>query len=219
MKTKANPAIVIGGICLTGKTSLANALIESGGKGSALPAAISFGKVVEGDDLHPPESVDKMRFGIPLNEGDRETWKARVCEKIRTRPDNEFRIITCSALTRSFRDALREAGDVRILFLMFGRESAEKRAKKRLRDTWEQCHKEPGKPLHYYQPAIYPALLDGQYRDLEIPGNDETDCKVFDWDRYPQASGLAGVPDGPVISFPEIAPEIIDWITGCGEAA
>ena len=35
----------------------------------------------EGDELHPPENIEKMRRGIPLTDGDREKW-LRTLRKI-----------------------------------------------------------------------------------------------------------------------------------------
>lgn len=32
----------------------------------------------DGDDFHPPENVDKMRRGIPLNDADRQDWLAAL---------------------------------------------------------------------------------------------------------------------------------------------
>ena len=192
------PAIIIGGICLTGKTTLAEHLRSSG---------LGVSDFVEGDELHTQESIEKMRFGTPLSEDDRADWKRRIREKISSRPTESFRIISCSALSRAFRDDLRASGDVRFLFLMFGRESAEKRALKRLKETWVQLHREPLKPPHYFQPRIYPQLLDAQYRDLQIPDSSETGCFVIDLDRYPSGEY------GPMPDFATLAPNIIHWLS------
>jgi gluconokinase len=191
------PAIIIGGICLTGKTTLAEQLQSSG---------LGVSDFVEGDELHTQESLEKMRFGTPLSENDRAEWKQRIRDNISNRPTESFRIISCSALSRAFRDDLRSAGDVRFLFLVFVRESAERRALKRLRDTWVQLHGEPSKQPHYFQPRIYPQLLDAQYRDLQIPDRNETDCFVIDLDKYPAGEY------GPVPDFANLVPNIISWL-------
>ncbi len=191
------PAIILGGISLAGKSTLANQLKENG---------LVFRDVIDGDDLHTEESINKMRFGQALDEEDRVAWKERIGEKIRERPIGRYRVIACSALTRKFRDDLRKCGEVRFIFLVFNRESAEKRARKRLRETWVQIHERPDEKPHYYQPAIYPTLLDGQYRNLQIPTSDETDCYVIDLDQFPSGDF------GPQVIFAEIAPKILEWL-------
>jgi len=196
MSTK-RPAIIIGGICLTGKTSLVRQLQS----GDFFP--IDF---VEGDDLHTQESIAKMRFGNPLDEQDRIEWREKICDAIHSRSEESVRVIACSALTRAFRDHLRKSGDVRFIFLVFGEDNATKRARKRLRDTWVQIHEEPEEEIHYFQPAIYPELIAGQFRDLEIPGADEGDCFVIDLDQHPIGEY------GPEVDFAALAPEIVDWL-------
>jgi carbohydrate kinase (thermoresistant glucokinase family) len=193
------PALILGGICLTGKTTLALALQSSG-----LPVA----DFVEGDSLHTPESIERMRFGTPLADADRVVWRERIGQAIANRPEHGYRILTCSALTRAFRDSLRQQGPVRILFLMFSRTNAEKRARRRLRDTWVQLHADPDYKPHYYQPTIYPALLDGQYRDLQPPGPDEADCLILDLDQFPSGEW------GPELDFASVTPKLLEWLHG-----
>lgn len=63
---------------------------------------------LEGDTLHPPSNVAKMAAGVPLNDADRGPWLAAIGgwidERVRAR---ERCLVTCSALRRSYRDALR----------------------------------------------------------------------------------------------------------------
>lgn len=193
------PAIILGGICLTGKSTLAAQLKESG---------LLFNDIHDGDDLHTEASIVKMRFGIALDDQDRVAWRERICEKIRQRPTGRYRVIACSALSQRFREDLRKSGEVRFIFLVFERKSAEKRAVKRLRDTWVQIHEHPEKKPHYFQPAIYPALLDGQYKSLQIPGAEESDCYVVDLDEFPDGEY------GPQVDFSVLAPKILDWLEG-----
>src|SRR5690348_16327023 len=61
----------------------------------------------EGDDLHPPANVEKMRSGQPLNDDDRRPWLQAVARWIDARlAAAEPGIITCSALKRAFRDII-----------------------------------------------------------------------------------------------------------------
>ncbi|MGB6996305.1 MAG: gluconokinase, partial [Pseudolabrys sp.] len=36
----------------------------------------------EGDDLHPPENVEKMHKGVPLTDADRFPWLRKIAEEI-----------------------------------------------------------------------------------------------------------------------------------------
>src|SRR5215469_13552823 len=59
----------------------------------------------EGDDLHPPANVEKMRSGHPLDDADRWPWLERVAAWIDDRLRvGEPGIITCSNLKRAYSD-------------------------------------------------------------------------------------------------------------------
>jgi gluconokinase len=195
--------ILIGGICLTGKTSLARKLVST---------VLSDAAFIEGDELHTEASITAMALGQPLADEDRILWKERIGALIQNRKAGELKLVTCSALSRGFRDDLRAYGEVRFIFLTFARESAELRAKKRLRDDWEQLQHNPAHTPHYFQPAIYPELLDGQYRDLQVPGAEgtpgdpETDCLVIDLDQFPTG------PWGPEADNDMLAREVSQWL-------
>jgi len=71
----------------------------------------------EGDALHPPENVAKMRAGIPLDDEDRAPWLRAVAARIdEWRERGEAGVITCSALKRRYRDTI--IGDRRGLRLI-----------------------------------------------------------------------------------------------------
>lgn len=181
------PAVIISGICLTGKTTLAKQIL------GLFPMPTQF---VEGDSLHDSSSIEKMRSGQPLSELDRKAWQQRICKLVADRCDDRLHLVTCSALSKSFRDELRHSGRVRFIFLSIGHDSAMKRAEKRLRDE----------PDHPFQPAKYPALLDGQFRDLQAPDESEKDCYLIDLDNEPQG------PDGPIPNFESHALLILAWL-------
>ncbi|GBB97173.1 hypothetical protein RclHR1_02930022 [Rhizophagus clarus] len=69
---------------------------------------------IEGDDLHPPSNIQKMKSGIPLNEEDREPWLNAVknkfinVSKISTKP---YIFVACSALKYNYREHLRDVPD------------------------------------------------------------------------------------------------------------
>lgn len=58
----------------------------------------------EGDDLHPPANVAKMRRGKPLNDADRLSWLQAIARWVDQRlAAHQPGIITCSNLKRAYR--------------------------------------------------------------------------------------------------------------------
>lgn len=70
--------------------------------------------VADADDFHPAENVAKMRAGTPLTDDDRWPWLVRIREWLDAADGD--RVVTCSALRRSYRDVLRGAR-VRVRFV------------------------------------------------------------------------------------------------------
>jgi carbohydrate kinase (thermoresistant glucokinase family) len=61
----------------------------------------------DGDDFHPPENVDKMRQGIPLQDSDRRGWLTSLRRHIELQVKaNTNLVLACSALKQSYRDLL-----------------------------------------------------------------------------------------------------------------
>jgi gluconokinase len=90
--------LVVMGVSGSGKTTLARALAERLGEPYA-----------EGDALHPPANVEKMRAGRPLDDADRRPWLRAVAAWIgEQEQDGRSSVVTCSALKRSYRDLLRD---------------------------------------------------------------------------------------------------------------
>lgn len=90
--------VVVMGVSGTGKTTVAQGVAGELG----WPFA-------EGDDFHPAANVDKMRAGRPLTDDDRWPWLASVADWIGARERaGESAVVTCSALRRAYRDALRD---------------------------------------------------------------------------------------------------------------
>jgi len=94
------------------------------GSGKTTVAAMLAGRLkvhfLEGDDLHPPANVEKMRGGTPLTDDDRWPWLraigAWLDEQIEAGTPS---VVTCSALRRAYRDLLRE-GRPEVSFLHLG---------------------------------------------------------------------------------------------------
>src|SRR3954452_16740440 len=90
--------IVVMGVSGAGKSTVAAELVKRLGWDFA-----------EGDEFHPPENVEKMRAGIPLDDEDRWPWLRRLAEWIgEHEAAGANAVVTCSALKRAYRDLLRD---------------------------------------------------------------------------------------------------------------
>src|SRR5258708_25167633 len=125
--------------------------------GSMLARALGV-EFVEGDDLHPPDNVQRMAAGIPLTDDDRHGWLIAIATRLRdAKCAGIGLIVSCSALKRSYRDLLRSVGDegLRFVYLAGSRALiAERLAQRR----------------GHFMP---PALLDSQLAVLEDPSPGE----------------------------------------------
>jgi gluconokinase len=90
------PRIVVMGVSGCGKSTV----------GEALAARLGL-PFIEGDALHDPASIAKMAAGRPLGDADRWPWLGRVGAALAAPPGGA--VAACSALRRSYRDALRAA--------------------------------------------------------------------------------------------------------------
>jgi len=111
----------------------------------------------EGDDLHPPSNVEKMRAGHPLDDADRLPWLRAVAGWIDERlAAHEPGIITCSNLKRAYRRiTIGSRPGVRLVFL---------------KGDEHVIHERIAQRQHRYMP---PTLLRSQFETLEEPGEDE----------------------------------------------
>jgi len=117
----------------------------------------------EGDDLHPPANVAKMRSGQPLNDADRLPWLQAIARWIdRQLAAHEPGIITCSNLKRAYRRiTIGNRHGVTLVYLKGDEPVIQKRILTR---------------VHRYMP---PSLLGSQFETLEEPGEDEYPVTVI----------------------------------------
>jgi gluconokinase len=94
MSTSPKPLVVVMGVSSSGKSTVGELLARRLG----VP-------YVDADDLHPQANVDKMAAGHPLNDEDRWPWLAKVGAAL-TEAEVTGLVIACSALKRSYRDAI-----------------------------------------------------------------------------------------------------------------
>lgn len=138
--------VIIMGVSASGKTTV------------GVPLAKQLGwRFQEGDDLHPPANIAKMKSGTPLTDEDRSPWLHAIAALIdQWRAQGVSGVITCSALKRAYRDILiGDRPDVRLVYLQGERDLLVQRAAAR---------------HGHFMPA---SLLDSQLATLEEPGPDE----------------------------------------------
>ena len=135
-------ALVIMGVSGSGKSTVGEKLAERLGWTMA-----------EGDRLHPPENVEKMRQGVPLTDEDRAPWLDRIGALLKDwAREGRSGLVTCSALKRAYRARLLAARpDLRFVYLKGSAALIAARVKAR---------------HHEYMPA---SLLKSQLDTLEEP--------------------------------------------------
>lgn len=93
----AKPVIVLMGTAGAGKTTAGKRLAE-----------VLRWNFLDGDELHPPANIAKMRRGIALTDADRAPWLERLRGSIeRYLARGEGAVIACSALRHRYRQQLR----------------------------------------------------------------------------------------------------------------
>jgi gluconokinase len=138
----AHPNVVFMGVAGSGKSTVA--MHYAKGRGFAF---------VEADDFHPPANVAKMKSGQPLTDEDRVGWLSAMAQRIAEgKARGEVMVITCSALKRAYRDALRK-GDPDLFFVLL--DGPESLLAQRLADRTD-----------HFMP---PSLLASQLAILERP--------------------------------------------------
>jgi len=155
---KRRLVVVVMGVAGSGKSTIAAGIAEL----LSLP-------FIEGDELHSPLSVAKMKAGIALEDDDRWPWLDRIADQL---ADKERMpaglVITCSALKRSYRDRIRRrAPGVRFLFLHGASALLESRLATR---------------TDHFMPST---LLRSQLQTLEPPAADEDDVVHVDISQPP----------------------------------
>jgi gluconokinase len=151
-QSRDGPAVVIVmGVSGAGKSTIGRRLAER-----------LCWEFAEGDELHPPANVAKMRSGQPLTDADRRPWLAAVAMVVDNWRDcGKHGVVTCSALRRAYRrQIIGDRSDVRLVYLEGTRELIAERLIRR-RD--------------HFMPT---KLLDSQFATLEPPGPDEIPITV-----------------------------------------
>jgi gluconokinase len=135
--------IVIMGVSGCGKSTV----------GAALSDALGI-PYREGDDLHPPANIAKMRAGEALTDADRWPWLDLVAQDLAAQAPV---ILGCSALRRAYRDRIREGAGGPVCFVHLAGSPALIATRMAARSG-------------HFMPA---SLLDSQFASLEPPEPDE----------------------------------------------
>ena len=138
--------LVVMGVSGSGKTTIAERLAERLGW-----------QFQEGDDLHAPANIAKMKAGTPLTDADRAPWLEAIAALIdRWLAAGQDGIVACSALKHAYRTILlKDRPKVRLVYLQADEALLKDRLSKR------QGHFMP------------PSLLASQLATLEEPSSDE----------------------------------------------
>ncbi len=119
-------------------------------------------RFLEGDDFHQPAAIEKMSAGVPLDDGDRLPWLRAIARAMRAPESRDGVVVACSALTRRYRDVLRD-GDPSTYFVFLDASTD------LLRDRVADRH-------HAFMSA---SLLDSQLASLQPLGDDEAGVRVL----------------------------------------
>ena len=134
--------IILMGVTGAGKTTV----------GRLLAAKLRW-QFADADDFHSPESVAKMRAGIPLSDSDRAPWLEALHNAVTTwAAEHKNVVLACSALKHVYRDELRTP-ETRFVYL----KGSYALIAARLRDRHGHFATE--------------SILNGQFADLQEPEN------------------------------------------------
>jgi len=131
--------ILIMGVAGSGKTTIAKMLSK---KINAF--------LIEADDYHSKNNINKMSSGIPLNDDDRYDWLVKIREEIKKRKNIQNLVVTCSALKEKYRLILN-VDEYHLVYLKISKSTAKVRMKNR---------------KDHFMPY---SLVDSQFAILEEP--------------------------------------------------
>jgi gluconokinase len=149
MATSTPSRIVLMGVAGCGKSAV----------GAALAVCLNA-TYLDGDDLHPPENIEKMSRGEPLTDDDRWPWLTLIGQKLAD-PDGTL-ILGCSALKRRYRDHIRDEAKRPVTFV-------------HLSGTRDLITARMAARAGHFMPT---SLIDSQFEALEPPAKDENAITV-----------------------------------------
>lgn len=137
-------AVVLMGVCGSGKTTVGIALSERCG-----------GVFYDADDFHPLSNIAKMKRGEPLDDADRAPWLDELTMRLAAASvAHPPVVLACSALKEQYRDILR-SGCADLQFV-------------HLSGTPEVIRTRLAARSGHFMPDV---LIDSQFAALEAPTN------------------------------------------------
>ena len=106
--------------------------------------------LIEADDYHSKNNIDKMSAGIPLDDDDRYDWLIKIKEEIDKRKSFQNLVVACSALKEKYRSILNVKEEY-LVYLKITKNTAKTRIKNR---------------KDHFMPD---SLVDSQFAILEEP--------------------------------------------------
>jgi gluconokinase len=152
--------VVIMGVAGAGKTTV-----------SKLVASQLGCKFIDADDFHPKENVAKMAKGIPLTDEDRDPWLQEL-QQFTLACVDEFLILACSSLKKSYRDVL--SGDRDSISSKDTHKSHYTTCFVYLDGSFDTIYKRLEQRSSHY---MKPQMLKSQFETLEIP--DDSDALIL----------------------------------------
>jgi len=137
-------SVVVMGVSGSGKSTI----------GASIAAALAL-RFVDGDSLHLPASVSRMRSGVPLTDDDRWPWLDAIGKALGAADGGM--VVACSALRRIYRDRLTATAGRPVLFVL-------------LSGSRQTIGSRIGGRKGHFMP---PSLLDSQFATLEPPAPEE----------------------------------------------
>ena len=176
--------VIVAGVSGSGKTTV-----------GALLAGRLHWRFADADDFHPAANIEKMRAGIPLTDEDRWPWLRAIAAWMDERiARDESAVVTCSALKRSYRDALLGGRpEARMIFLAPDRQVLARRLAAR------HGHFFPAQLLSTQLDALEPPQPDEHVITVtpaDEPADTVASIIAILWPGEGGSSGAAGVP-GP----------------------
>jgi carbohydrate kinase (thermoresistant glucokinase family) len=142
------PIYVVMGVTGSGKTTIGEKL--------AARLGIPFH---DADDFHSDANMRKLANDIPLNDADREPWLENLARHIAKWSQADGAVLACSALKHAYRSKFRHAAQtIHFIFLTGDPGIIAKRLEERGTEGEHVV-----KDFH--------AILEGQFRDLEVPSS------------------------------------------------
>jgi gluconokinase len=150
-RTPSQQCIIVMGVSGTGKTTV--------GRTMATRWGVEF---IEADDLHSASAIEKMASGVPLDDNDRIPWLRAIGVLLRDAAmAGRGTVTACSALTRMYRDVLREYAPTAFFAELDGPLDVVR-----------------GRVLSRHHEFMSPTLLLSQYATLEPLEPDERGLRV-----------------------------------------